>query len=269
MLAATGVLVLLAAADVALAGPVRPLLMERDGDSAVRLGESATVRLTVANPSGRRVRGRLRDAWPPSAGAAGQRHALDVPPGRAPPGGDDPAPDASRRPARRPGHRPLRRAARPGRPPGLAPGPVAAARAPAVHLPQAPAVPPGPAARARRALGGHGARPGHRVRLAARVRRRRRRPLHRLARLGPRGRRHGAHLAPRARPARAAGARLRSHRGGPGRRRAAPGRRDGRRAAAGRPSPRAPGTASTCSPTTGRCGCGSRACRRPRCCRPW
>jgi len=81
VLAATAVLLLLAAADVALAGPVRTLVMERDGDSAVRLGETATVRLTVANPSGRRVRGRLRDAWPPSAGAAGQRHTLDVPPG--------------------------------------------------------------------------------------------------------------------------------------------------------------------------------------------
>ena len=56
-------------------------------------------------------------------------------------------------------------------------GPVAAA----VRVPQAPAVAAGPAARPRRPVGGAGARPGHRVRLAARVRPRRRRPLDRLA----------------------------------------------------------------------------------------
>jgi uncharacterized protein (DUF58 family) len=81
VLVATAGLLVLAAVDVALAGPVRPLQLHRDGDVAVRLGEAAAVRLTVTNPTGRRVRGRLRDAWPPSAGATGQRHALDVPPG--------------------------------------------------------------------------------------------------------------------------------------------------------------------------------------------
>lgn len=81
VLVATALLLSLVALDVALAGSVRALGMTRDGDSVVRLGETAAVRLTVTNASGRRVRGRLRDAWPPSAGAAGQRHALDVPPG--------------------------------------------------------------------------------------------------------------------------------------------------------------------------------------------
>jgi uncharacterized protein (DUF58 family) len=81
VLAATALLLGLAALDVALAGPVRDLDLHRDGDTTVRLGEAATVRLSLANPSGRRVRGRLRDAWPPSAGAARQRHDLDVPPG--------------------------------------------------------------------------------------------------------------------------------------------------------------------------------------------
>ena len=56
-------------------------------------------------------------------------------------------------------------------------GPVAAA----VRVPQAPALAAGPAPRPRRPVGGPGARPGHRVRLAARVRPRRRRPLDRLA----------------------------------------------------------------------------------------
>ncbi len=78
---ATAVLLALVAVDVALAGSVRGLSMARDGDSVVRLGETATVRLTVTNPSRRRVRGRLRDAWQPSAGAVEQRHPVDVPPG--------------------------------------------------------------------------------------------------------------------------------------------------------------------------------------------
>ena len=81
LLLVTLALVLLVVVDVALAGPVRSLSFRRDGDTSVRLGEPARVQLTVTNPSGRRVRGRLRDAWPPSAGAVTQRHPLDLPPG--------------------------------------------------------------------------------------------------------------------------------------------------------------------------------------------
>ena len=234
VLLVTAVLLLLLAVDVALAGPVRPLRLERDGDAAVRLGEPAEVRLTVTNPSGRRVRGRLRDAWPPSAGAAQQRHPLDVPAGRTAAADHRAAAHPPRRPARGPGHGALARPARAGRPAGLARRAVAGAGAAAVHLAAAPAVAAGPAARARRPDRGDGARAGHRVRLAARVRRRRRRPVDRLAGLGPGRRRDGAHLAAGARPPGAAGARQRAHRGGPGRRRPAAGRRDGRRAAAGR-----------------------------------
>ena len=58
-------------ADVALAGPVRTLEFERSGDTTVRLGSTARVHLVVANPSGRRVRALIRDAWPPSAGLLG------------------------------------------------------------------------------------------------------------------------------------------------------------------------------------------------------
>ena len=74
-------------------------------------------------------------------------------------------------------------AARSGWPPGSAPArsPGVGAVAAAVRVPQAPAVAAGPAARPRRPVGGAGARPGHGVRLAARVRPRRRRPLDRLA----------------------------------------------------------------------------------------
>src|SRR3954465_15753989 len=69
------------AIDVAAAGSVRQLTFTRSGASSVRHGEAAVIRLLVANPGRRRVRGRLRDAWPPSAGAAPHHVALDVAPG--------------------------------------------------------------------------------------------------------------------------------------------------------------------------------------------
>ncbi len=70
-----------AAVDLALAGSVRGLLFTRTGDTRVRLGEAAEVDLLVTNPGRRNVHGRIRDAWPPSAGVVEQRHALAVPPG--------------------------------------------------------------------------------------------------------------------------------------------------------------------------------------------
>jgi uncharacterized protein (DUF58 family) len=79
-----GVCLLLAAAiavDLAFAGAVRPLRLHRSGDTLVRLGQNATVELTVENPGNRRVRGVLRDAWPPSANAAPRVAPLDVPKG--------------------------------------------------------------------------------------------------------------------------------------------------------------------------------------------
>ncbi|MFF7105206.1 DUF58 domain-containing protein [Streptomyces nigra] len=55
------------ACDFALAAPVRRLRLTRSGDTSVRLGDTADVTLTVTNPSGRPLRARLRDAWPPSS----------------------------------------------------------------------------------------------------------------------------------------------------------------------------------------------------------
>jgi uncharacterized protein (DUF58 family) len=81
VLGLTGLLVVLVAVDVALAGPVRSLVLSRTGDVSVRLGEPATVSLSVSNAGNRPVRGLLRDAWPPSAGAVTTRHRVDVPPG--------------------------------------------------------------------------------------------------------------------------------------------------------------------------------------------
>ncbi|MEU4133492.1 DUF58 domain-containing protein [Streptomyces wuyuanensis] len=72
--------------DYALAAPVRSLQFTRTGDTSVRLGESAEVQLTVTNTSTRRLRARLRDAWPPSSWLPGtehpsSRHTVTVPAG--------------------------------------------------------------------------------------------------------------------------------------------------------------------------------------------
>jgi len=81
VLALAALLATLVVVDLVLAGSVRALVLGRAGDLSVRLDERATVTLLVTNPSGRRVRGLLRDAWPPSAGAVTTRHRVDVPPG--------------------------------------------------------------------------------------------------------------------------------------------------------------------------------------------
>ncbi|PRX44179.1 uncharacterized protein (DUF58 family) [Prauserella shujinwangii] len=83
VLAVTGVVLAGVGADLLLAGGVRRLEFGRSGDDAVRLGAEAEVALRVANPGGRPVRGVLRDAWVPSAGAVADRHRLHVPAGEA------------------------------------------------------------------------------------------------------------------------------------------------------------------------------------------
>lgn len=72
---------LLAAVDLLLAASPRAAQLERQTADRVRLTESAPAVLYVSNPSGRRMRGILRDAWEPSAGASPRRHRLDVPAG--------------------------------------------------------------------------------------------------------------------------------------------------------------------------------------------
>jgi uncharacterized protein (DUF58 family) len=74
-------LVLLVALDLWLAASPVGLTLTRAGDTSCRLGESAVVRLTVANTTGKALRGVLRDAWVPSAGAGPRTHDLDVPAG--------------------------------------------------------------------------------------------------------------------------------------------------------------------------------------------
>ena len=77
-----GVLAAGVVVDLALAGRIRELSIERRGDEAVRLGELAHVSVIVTNRGRRRVRGVVRDAWVPSAGALDDRHPIDIPPGQ-------------------------------------------------------------------------------------------------------------------------------------------------------------------------------------------
>ncbi len=78
LLAALAVVVLV---DVALAGPVSTLEVSRSGATSARLGDAVEVQLSVRNPGPRRVRGVLRDAWVPSAGASPSVRPLEVGPG--------------------------------------------------------------------------------------------------------------------------------------------------------------------------------------------
>ncbi|MER6302794.1 DUF58 domain-containing protein [Kitasatospora sp. NPDC001539] len=82
----TGAVLVAVLVDLVLAAPVRSLHITRGGDTTVRLGESATVELTVTNPAGRPLRALVRDAWAPSAWRPGtaetaSRHTLAVPAG--------------------------------------------------------------------------------------------------------------------------------------------------------------------------------------------
>lgn len=80
---AAGFVLLLVLADWAIAAPPGEVTLRRDGPDQVRLGESATVELSVTNTSVRFLRALVRDAWVPSAGAAEPyAHDLDLEPGQ-------------------------------------------------------------------------------------------------------------------------------------------------------------------------------------------
>ncbi|MDX6275399.1 MAG: hypothetical protein QOJ92_2609 [Frankiales bacterium] len=67
--------------DLVGAGAPSGLSVTRAGDVSTRLGETAAVSLLVSNRGRRTVRGRVRDAWPPSAGSSPRDQELVVPPG--------------------------------------------------------------------------------------------------------------------------------------------------------------------------------------------
>jgi uncharacterized protein (DUF58 family) len=80
--AAAAFLALCVLMDAARAGAPGDLRFERSGATSARLGEQVDTVLRVNNRGRRRVRGLLRDAWPPSAMADPRAHPLDVEAGR-------------------------------------------------------------------------------------------------------------------------------------------------------------------------------------------
>ncbi|SON60079.1 hypothetical protein MSIMFI_01571 [Mycobacterium simulans] len=71
-----GALAVVVTVDIALAASPRKLRYTRSPDSSARLGQPVVVRLLIHNDGRRRFRGRVRDAWPPSARAAPRTHTV-------------------------------------------------------------------------------------------------------------------------------------------------------------------------------------------------
>jgi uncharacterized protein (DUF58 family) len=76
-------LVLAVLTDVALAASTRKLRLRRTGDTSARLGEAVDAVLMIENTGGRRLRGVVRDAWPPSARAQPRTHSVDIAAGQS------------------------------------------------------------------------------------------------------------------------------------------------------------------------------------------
>jgi uncharacterized protein (DUF58 family) len=73
--------ILLTTLDLALAASPRAVRVSRDLPARVRLGESVRAELILTNTGARGIRGVVRDAWQPSAGAQQSRSSLVLPPG--------------------------------------------------------------------------------------------------------------------------------------------------------------------------------------------
>jgi uncharacterized protein (DUF58 family) len=73
----------LALADAAFAPDPRSLRVERTVPPRVLLGQRVETTLRLRNPSDRRIVGRLRDAWQPTAGAPAERLRVGVPAGES------------------------------------------------------------------------------------------------------------------------------------------------------------------------------------------
>ncbi|GAB3246339.1 DUF58 domain-containing protein [Kineosporia babensis] len=78
-----GLLAVVVLADLLLAGSPRALRVRREPVATVRLGTATTASFVLTNAGRRTVRGSLRDAWQPSAGAALDRHPVDLPAGQS------------------------------------------------------------------------------------------------------------------------------------------------------------------------------------------
>ncbi len=70
-----------AVVDAAAAPSPRALRIERSAPKRALLGENVITEVRVRNTGARTLRGRLRDAWQPTAGAPLERMAISVAPG--------------------------------------------------------------------------------------------------------------------------------------------------------------------------------------------
>lgn len=78
-----GVLVVASAVDLFLAASPRSITLHRELPASVRLSETCTSTLTLANDGGRAFRGMVREGWQPSAGAVNPVNRLRIPRGDA------------------------------------------------------------------------------------------------------------------------------------------------------------------------------------------
>jgi uncharacterized protein (DUF58 family) len=69
------------AVDAGLAASTRRLRYVRSPDTSVRLGQQVDAELLIYNDGPRRLRGQIRDAWPPSTGATPRTHTVSIPAG--------------------------------------------------------------------------------------------------------------------------------------------------------------------------------------------
>ena len=85
LVAAGWVVLCLAAAlgDAAAAPDPRRIAVTRRLPRRVLLGQPVRAELVVRNGGTRAIRGRLRDAWQPTAGAPAERARIDIPTGEA------------------------------------------------------------------------------------------------------------------------------------------------------------------------------------------
>ena len=75
-------LTIVVAVDVALAASTRRMRYIRSPDRSARLAQQVDLGLLIHNDGGRRFRGQIRDAWPPSTRAQPRTHAVTIPAGQ-------------------------------------------------------------------------------------------------------------------------------------------------------------------------------------------
>ncbi|MCU1550196.1 MAG: hypothetical protein JWR36_756 [Glaciihabitans sp.] len=73
--------VVLAVLDLVVAGSARAVRVGRDLPTKVRLGDTVRADIILTNSGRRRIRGVVRDAWQPSAGASVSRARVSIPAG--------------------------------------------------------------------------------------------------------------------------------------------------------------------------------------------